>query len=199
METRTIKFRGTARPALVSRLSRFKSRVALLAGFALVLVGVVIALFGASLAGPESARQLRVFGLAWAAVFGLPTLAGLVIQVATRAYVALTPDGIVRQSGAMWSFIPWAAVDAVDVVETVEAPVIAVTASDPDAVELSSLGRLFMVTGREISGADLIYPSPVTRAEALRDTIDYYIAHPEERGQIGTENGGRYTGSAVPR
>jgi hypothetical protein len=196
----TIRFRGASRPAVVFPQSRGKRRVALVGTTAFTAAGILMAVSANALADPdESANELLVVGLLCAVVFGVMTIVGLVTEFLSAAYVALLPEGIVGGGPLGGSYLPWDAVAEVDIIEIHGNPMVAVVASDPAAIETSSLGLLLSRAGRATTGADLTFAGLVAPLETLRDAIDHYLDHPNERAGIGTENPARYTGSAVPR
>ncbi|MDX6518249.1 MAG: hypothetical protein QOF50_1095 [Gaiellaceae bacterium] len=172
--------RGGARtPALIFPFSRTKLRLAGVATVAMAAAGVLIAIVGGG------AGYLAI-GVLCAVVFGAMALAAVLNEL-RNANVAFLPEGVLCRGVAGSSFIPWDAIDSVDVIELRGTPMVAVRATDRRAVELARFGGWLAGANRRLTGADLTYAGLEAPGETLVEAIDHYCEHPAERARIGSE------------
>jgi hypothetical protein len=150
-----VAHRGVRSEALVFPLAASRMRIFGIAGAAWAVVGALMLAYPESLADPgESTTFLRVVGGSLVVLFG-----GVAVLMLFRGggFVALLPDGILARAGPNGSFVPWTAVESVEVVTMYDTPMVAVRTSDPAAVEVPRWARLFSRANRAMLGADVFY------------------------------------------
>ena len=193
-----VRWRGGHESALVFPQARGQGAIAVVGAAAITAAGVLLAGFAGEISAEPGRRMLGlVAGVLCAAVFCAMLVLGVLALAREPAHVALLREGILVRGIATSSFVPWDAVEAVDIVDIHDTPLVGLVA-DPAAIEVSGRAGALMAAGRRVTGFELVYGGLGVPAEALAREIRRCVEDPAARARIGTEDRG-YTEPAVPR